>query len=384
MAYTPHDYASMLGDKGRMTAYTAALRRAITPESVVLDLGTGMGYFAVLACNLGAKRVYAIEPNPAISVGKQLAKDNNVADRITWFEDHSGNVTLPEKVDVIVSDIRGVLPYNEYNVPAIKDARARFLKPGGTLLPQQDQIWVAIASDDNAYCHTTTPWKPLEFPEINLDSYEKILTNTYVSREAKTTNLLSSKALWNEIDYQSVTTLNHRKTLEFTIARTGPGHGFYAWFDAQVDPEANYSFAPDNPITVYGSAFFPWVDVIELRESDTVSIDLAAYLGANGFDWTWNTHHSPRNPEQSATSLKQSTFFDTGAISKEFVKKKSPHFTPALTKNGAITLRALSLMDKSRSNAQIAQILESEFPDSKKTSDSWKKCISDLSVEFSV
>ena len=384
MAFTPYDYASMLGDKGRMTAYTAALRRAITPESVVLDLGTGMGYFAVLACSLGARKVYAIEPNSAISVGKQLAEDNGFADRITWFENVSTKVVLPEKVDIIVSDIRGVLPYNEYNVPAIKDARARFLKPGGTLFPQQDQIWVAIASDSDAYSNSITPWKPLEFPEINLDSYKKILANTYVSREAKSSDLLSSKALWTEIDYLDVTTLNHRKTLDFTIDRNGPGHGFYVWFDAQIDGEASYSFAPDNPITVYGSAFFPWMDVIDLKKSDTVSIDLAVYLGANGFDWTWNSHHSPSNPEQTTTSFQQSTFFDTGAVSKQFVKKKSPQFTPDLSKNGTITLRALSLMDKNHSNAQIAQLLEDEFPDSKRAAKSWQRWVSDLSLEFSV
>ena len=135
MAYTPHDYASMLGDKGRINAYTAALKRAIDPESVVLDLGTGTGYFAVLSCLLGAKRVYAIEPNPAISIGEQLAEDNGVGKQITWFEDYSSNVDLPEQVDIIVSDLRGLLPQNEGNLSAIKDARSRFLKPNGTLFP---------------------------------------------------------------------------------------------------------------------------------------------------------------------------------------------------------------------------------------------------------
>ena len=116
MAYSPLDYASMLGDRGRMDAYSAALKQAIRPDSVVLDLGTGTGYFAVLACFLGARHVYAIEPNPAIALGKKLAAHNGVQDRITWYEKYSTDVQLPEKADVIVSDLRGLLPKRRQHI----------------------------------------------------------------------------------------------------------------------------------------------------------------------------------------------------------------------------------------------------------------------------
>lgn len=382
MSYTPLDYASMLGDKGRMTAYTSALKRAITPNSIVLDLGTGMGYFAVLACFLGAKKVYAIEPNSAIKVGKQLASDNGVADRITWYEDLSTNVSLPEKVDVIVSDLRGLLPHNEGNLPAIIDARTRFLKPNGKLLPQKDRIDVAIASDAEAYSNNKTPWKPLDLPDINLSSYEKALSNTFISRETKSSDVISDHLNWAEIDYSTATTLNNRKALEFTINRDGPAHGIYVWFDAQVDPEATYSFAPDHPMSVYGSAFFPWSERIDVKKNDKVTIDLAVHFGSNGFDWTWKTAHLPSVTGKSVTRFQQSTFFDSDAISKDAIKRQSPQFTPDLSQEGRITLRAMSLMDQTRTIAQIAQLLESEFSATKNTSETWLRLVSDLSLEF--
>ena len=39
--YGLRDYGAMLADRVRMDAYTEALGRAITGDSVVLDLGTG-------------------------------------------------------------------------------------------------------------------------------------------------------------------------------------------------------------------------------------------------------------------------------------------------------------------------------------------------------
>ena len=52
--YSLHFYGQMLADAPRMDAYLVALRQAVKPESVVLDLGCGPGVFALLACKLGA------------------------------------------------------------------------------------------------------------------------------------------------------------------------------------------------------------------------------------------------------------------------------------------------------------------------------------------
>ncbi|MDH3444335.1 MAG: 50S ribosomal protein L11 methyltransferase, partial [Deltaproteobacteria bacterium] len=55
--YSIFDYGSMIADHVRMDAYARALRRAVTADSVVLDIGTGTGIFALLACQFGARRV---------------------------------------------------------------------------------------------------------------------------------------------------------------------------------------------------------------------------------------------------------------------------------------------------------------------------------------
>src|SRR5688500_7191336 len=125
--YSIAEYGAMIADTARMDAFTRALRRVITPESVVVDIGTGTGILALLACQLGARRVYAIEPNEAIHVARAAAAANGYADRIEFLQALSTAVTLPEQVHLIVSDIGGLLPWLQHHLTTIVDARTRFL-----------------------------------------------------------------------------------------------------------------------------------------------------------------------------------------------------------------------------------------------------------------
>src|SRR5215212_1061203 len=108
--YSISAFGSMIADEKRTDAYVAALQHAITPATVVLDIGTGTGIFAILACRFGARHVYAVEPGEAIHVARQIAHANGYADRITFIQDLSTHITLPEPANVVISDLHGVLP----------------------------------------------------------------------------------------------------------------------------------------------------------------------------------------------------------------------------------------------------------------------------------
>src|SRR5690349_9590517 len=100
----------MIADTTRVRAYARALDAKITSESVVLDIGTGPGFLALLACRAGAARVYAVEPEDVIQVAREVASANGLADRIRFIQARMTDVNLPEPVDGIVADLRGPLP----------------------------------------------------------------------------------------------------------------------------------------------------------------------------------------------------------------------------------------------------------------------------------
>src|SRR2546430_4119827 len=115
----------MITDRVRLDAYAQALKRAITPASVVLDIGAGTGVLSLLACKFGARRVYAIEPSSLAQLITAAARDNGYEHRIVLLQRRSTEVVLPERADVIVSDLRGVLPPYHSHFTDIADARTR-------------------------------------------------------------------------------------------------------------------------------------------------------------------------------------------------------------------------------------------------------------------
>ncbi len=143
--YSISSFGDMIADETRTDAYVTALQRSIRPETTtVLDIGTGTGIFALLACRFGASHVYALEPGEAIHVARQLATENGYADKITFIQDFSTHISLPQPVDVIISDLHGVLPFFQQHIPSIVDARQRLLAPNGILIPQRDTVMATV------------------------------------------------------------------------------------------------------------------------------------------------------------------------------------------------------------------------------------------------
>lgn len=70
--YSVDSYGRMIRDAGRTSAYARALRAAVKSDSVVLDIGTGPGMLALLACRCAARKVYAVESDEVIALAKQL------------------------------------------------------------------------------------------------------------------------------------------------------------------------------------------------------------------------------------------------------------------------------------------------------------------------
>jgi protein arginine N-methyltransferase 1 len=105
----------MIRDSVRTDAYARALRSCVGPNSTVLDIGTGVGIFALLACQFGARKVFAVDPNETIEIAREIASVNGYADRIEFIADLSTKIVLPEPVDIIVTEMHGILPMFEQN-----------------------------------------------------------------------------------------------------------------------------------------------------------------------------------------------------------------------------------------------------------------------------
>ncbi|MGD2152256.1 MAG: hypothetical protein PVG79_03250, partial [Gemmatimonadales bacterium] len=63
------DYLHFLADTPRVDAFRRAIEASVAPGQLVLDLGTGIGTYAMFAARAGA-RVLAVEHEPVIDVAR--------------------------------------------------------------------------------------------------------------------------------------------------------------------------------------------------------------------------------------------------------------------------------------------------------------------------
>ena len=136
-------HVGYLFDAVRVEALARAITAAVRPGDLVVDLGSGTGILALMACEAGASRVFAIEENAIIGIARELARANLYADRIQFIRARAADVTLPEKADVAVSDLLGEFAFEGGVFDVLLDAGARLLKPNGRCIPSSVALHVA-------------------------------------------------------------------------------------------------------------------------------------------------------------------------------------------------------------------------------------------------
>lgn len=347
-----------MADQVRMETYVQALRQSVKPGSVVLDIGAGTGICALLACQLGARRVYAVEPNDAIQIAREIAAANGYADRIEFIQDLSTNITLPERADVIVSDLRGVLPFLGHHFASIADARRRHLAPGGVLIPQHDTMWAAIVTAPKLYAEFVEPWEQHNHG-FNMQAARKLVLNTWSKGRVAADQLLTEAKPWAELDYSTLESANVSADLHWNITQPGDAHGVLVWFDTVLADGVGFSNAPGGGAAVYGSAMFPFLKPVAVQIGDNVDARLSANLIVDDYLWSWQT--TIRQQQAVKAEFRQSTFFGT-PLSPSQLRRRASEFSPSLNEDGRIVSFILGRMAGEISLRELADQLLTEFP----------------------
>jgi type I protein arginine methyltransferase len=286
--YSLRGYGRMVADEVRMRAYRDALAASIQPGATVLDLGAGTGILSLLACQLGAGRVYAVEPSDALAVARQLAQDNGYGDRIEFLQMSSFDVQLRAPVEVLVSDLRGVLPLHGLHIPAIVDARRRLLAPGGVQIPARDRVLAQLVADSALRDEGVGIWRDGAF---GLDLRGALRWAAHQMHKAD----LSQAAMLGEpqalfgLEYATVESADVAGTACWTVAEDAMAHGLGAWFETELVAGIGYANAPGRPRSIYGQMFFPFQEPLSLARGDAVTIRLAATLLDDIYVWRWDT-----------------------------------------------------------------------------------------------
>ena len=378
--YLLDEFGDMIADKARFGAYADAIARAVRPGDVVVDLGCGPGIFALLACRAGAKRVYAIDSGEVIHFARQLAVANGLADRIEFLHGDSRQTQLPERANVLVSDVRGALPLFAEAIPSIEDARERFLIEGGAQIPMRDTIYAAVVETPEFYKRLASPWKDAG-REIDLTAALPLVLNSVYKVRSQSAQLLTEPQTWCTLDYTAHLNPRAGAKLRFLATRSGTAHGVTAWFETQLFDGIGFSSAPGSVGSIYGQGFLPWLEPVAVEAGQEMEVDLHADPVDGDYIWRWDAKIAARNG-QPARNFQLSTF-QGAQFTAERLRKRSTDYVPMLSESGRAERWLLEAMDGSTSLQELAEVAVERFPNVFRRRDDAFRRISSLAEKFS-
>lgn len=262
-------------DSTRTEAFRRAIEACVRPGDVVLDVGAGSGILSLFAARAGARRVYAVEQTPVARLARRLAHLNGAADVIHVMEAPIEAVSLPEQVDVLVSEWLGSIGVDENLLAPVLLARDRWLKPGGALVPSRVTAWAAPAHvpirPDVAFFRAR-PYgldlTPLAEPSLHelLCYRRRIVPGNLVASPQK---MWTSRVAGVGAEHAA---LPARASLKFAIPQRAAVNCLVAWFSAELAPGISLTNAPGAPDTHWGQLLLPLEREQHVEPGDAVSV----------------------------------------------------------------------------------------------------------------
>jgi protein arginine N-methyltransferase 1 len=274
-------HRGLLQDTTRTNAFREAIRRCVTPDSVVLDLGTGSGILALFAAEAGARRVFAIDATHSADLASFLAKHLGFGDRIQVIHDHSTKIDLPERANVLVTETLGSFGFNEQILSSIIDARARLLTADAVIIPRRIELFLVPCDDASIYERRVNWWngKPygFDFSSLSVFASNIVFVGT-VARDS----FLAPPARVIAADLTAIVSADVAGHAHFQTTRSGRMHGFAGWFRATLADGIELSNEAAG--SHWERVFLPLASPVNVGAGTVIDVELQSH---DGLTWRW-------------------------------------------------------------------------------------------------
>lgn len=236
---TPMWHVPMMNDRLRNDAYFAALKTVITPDTHVLEIGTGSGLLAMMAAKLGARQVTTCEAVPKIAeMARAIVADNGFTPPVTVVSKMSTKMEvgkdIPDRADLLVSEILSSEFLGEGVLSSIEDAKRRLLKPGARIIPARGSIQFALFGGADIMSNVRVD----EVCGFDLRKFNAIVPpKQYVSRNDLNIELLSDDTGAFFFDFGNTDRFPsaERKIIEVPVRKVGRCCGIIQWIRLEMD-----------------------------------------------------------------------------------------------------------------------------------------------------
>lgn len=283
-------HRTLLADRVRNAAFHAALKSVIVPgETIVADIGAGTGFLGFLAAKLGARRVDLYETAEIAEVARRLIRHNRLGN-VRIIPAHSTEATPDVLADVIVSETLGNYPFEENIIETLNDARSRFLKPGGIVVPRAVEQMVAPVT--NARFHRElAAWDGVGYGLDFAPAKAMTLNNIYV-RKFRPGDLLdggASASTWDRVALDRKAKTTRAGEAEWRLKEAATVYGLALWWTAELVPGVHLATGPDAPATHWEQLYLPALAPLDIAAGGTLSARLrstTSYEAGTNVTWT--------------------------------------------------------------------------------------------------
>lgn len=264
----------MVLDPLRTNPLYKAIHKVVKRGDVVCDIGAGLGLLTFYALSAGARCVYAIDcDKDSLNVAIEFAKKHGVVDNISFIEGHSSDVYIGEKADVVICETIGSAAFDENILATLKDAKKRFLRRGGKIIPAVIELWGAPAT----FKIPSPLWgeacpESFDFAQDKLRRRgrgEGIIETAIIKRK----NLLCSPTLLAGINTQKKFRSGIHVRHNFIIKKNGKLSGVALWPKVEWSKDLITDASPLKPPTHWKQCILP-NDVKPVRVGEKIHLEL--------------------------------------------------------------------------------------------------------------
>ncbi len=336
------EHLGYVSDQIKTAAYQQALSAVITPTSVVLDLGSGTGLLGMLACQAGARRVYAVDDGPILGAAAATAQRNGFAHRIVNIRGMSTEIDLPERVDVVISDQIGGIAQDAGVFRFHADARARLCAPGAVFIPASFQLRMAPVGAAVLSTHIYGWSKPAA--ALDFSEFAQLATNSVHHYEGSPRWLLGHPEQFAVVRSDVDKPLTGSAISQVT--RAGTMHAVRGSFRAELAPEVWLTNEPGQPDSFSRwQNYYPLDAAVRIRPGDTVEFRIDIRPKVDVTTWWITVRRASRVVHQCQRSTALGTFLDADdlqSLDRAFVPAPSPALSQLVdAMDGATTVSAL-------------------------------------------
>lgn len=274
-------HVAMMNDKLRNDAFFAALQRAITPATHVLEIGTGSGLLAMMAARLGAREVTTCEAVPVIAeTARTIVADNGFTPPITVVAKKSTKMKIGKdmrgRADLLVSEILSSEFLGEGVLSSIEDAKTRLLKPGAIIIPARGSIQFALFGGNAIKQNVLVE----EVYGFDLSKFNTIVSRKqYISRNDLDIELLTDGTCAFFFDFVQTDRFpfEERNVVEVPVRRTGRCCGIIQWIRLEMDDTVVFENHPSikNPAAGWQHCAYVFPAPIDVRAGQVAVITAA-------------------------------------------------------------------------------------------------------------